>query len=42
MKYFNFLMTLIFLPLMVNAQAVNVPFTYQGELTVNGSPQWCL
>ena len=38
MKYFNFLITLIFLPLMVNAQAVNVPFTYQGELTVNGSP----
>ena len=38
MKYFNLLITIIFFPLIVNAQIVNTPFTYQGELTINGNP----
>ncbi len=38
MKTIKLLSVLIFFPLLVNAQAVNTVFTYQGELFVNGSP----
>ena len=38
MKNMKILMLLVCFPLIGLTQAVNVPFTYQGELVVNGSP----